>query len=139
MTAEVLSGIAGALLSVLFSYTPGLRRWFDHLGAGDAEAGIEEDGGARKRLVMLGLLVLSAGAIFAGSCAGLPFETPTIACDRAGLLELARILGMAIIANQSIYAISPRPGRRGQAAAPPDPQSLRPLRPRHVSERRGRL
>ena len=55
---EVLSAAAGVLLSLAFSYLPGLNGWF---------ASLE---GTHKRLVMLAALVLVAAGAFALSCAG---------------------------------------------------------------------
>jgi len=48
MSAQLLSAVAGVLLSLLFSYIPGASDWFAALD------------GTRKRLVMLGALVLVA-------------------------------------------------------------------------------
>jgi len=48
MTAEMISASAGILLSLVFSYVPGLSDWFNALD------------GAHKRLVMLAALVLPA-------------------------------------------------------------------------------
>jgi len=95
MTPEELSAIAGIILSVVFSYVPWLRRWFD---------GLDPD---YRRLVMLGLLCLVAtGAYFINY--GLEYVP-------AAAWEYIKILIAAIIANQSAYAVSPRlePRARG--------------------------
>lgn len=102
MSAETLSLIAGTLLSLLFSYVPGAREWFDPLSA------------THKRLTILGLLTISAGAIYGLSCLGWGSAWGvTIPCDQKGVLVLLEQLILAIIANQGVYAISPRvrPGR----------------------------
>ncbi len=113
MQAETISTAAGALLSLLFSYCPGLSGWFAGLG----EAG--QDGGTRKRLVMLALLVLAALGALALSCAGLPAPGAEVDCSRAGVWELAQALAAAVVANQGVYALSPRSrraaGRGGRA------------------------
>lgn len=105
MSSETLSMIAGTILSLIFSYVPGARQWFDPLHA------------THKRLIMLGLLTISAGAVYGVGCLGWGDAWGiTIACDQKGALALFESLILAIIANQSIYAISPqaRPGgRRG--------------------------
>ena len=58
MSSEVLSATAGVLLSLAFSYVPGLSGWF---------ASLE---GTHKRLVMLAALVIVSAGAFALSCAG---------------------------------------------------------------------
>lgn len=56
MSAEQLSLIAGAILSLVFSYVPGVAPWF---------AGLRSE---YKRLLMAGLLLLSAAVVMALSC-----------------------------------------------------------------------
>lgn len=58
MSAEILSGTAGILLSFLFSYTPGLRKWYD------------SKDGETKSLVMLAALVVVSVSVFFLSCYG---------------------------------------------------------------------
>jgi hypothetical protein len=113
MQAETISMVAGVLLSLLFSYCPGLSGWFAALGEE------HQDGGTRKRLVMLGLLVLAALGSLALSCAGLPAPGAEVDCSRAGAWELARALAAAIVANQGVYALSPRPAARAGRAGKP--------------------
>jgi len=65
--------------------------------------------GVYKRLVMLLLLVVvSAGAIIL-ACAGYgeAFQVG-VSCDQVGLTELVKVFLAAVIANQSVYAISPK-------------------------------
>lgn len=91
MTAEQLALIAGAFLSLCFSYIPGLKDWFDPLE------------NKYKQAIMGGLLLVVALAIYGLSCAAvLNYFT----CDKAGLLEVVDILIKALIANQSIYLIT---------------------------------
>ena len=97
MSAENLSLIAGTSLSLVFSYFPGASRWFIQF---DAQA---------KRLIMLGLVMLSAGVAFGLSCLGWGASFGIqLSCDQPGLLGLVRQVVLAIIANQGMYAISPR-------------------------------
>lgn len=97
MTATLLSGIAGVILSLLFSYVPGLNSKF--------AAQSEES----KKLWMLGLLALVAALTFGLSCTkygamiGIPFE-----CTDAGAIELIKILAAAVIANQATFSITPQ-------------------------------
>jgi hypothetical protein len=88
MTGELLSGIAGVVLSLIFSYVPGIKDWFETL-----EPSI-------KQAVMGGLLVVVALAAFGLSCAGLDIG---IVCSGAGAWELARLLLAALVANSSTY------------------------------------
>ena len=97
MSAESLSLVAGTSLSLGFSYIPGARRWFEEF---DPEI---------RRLIMLALLVCSACIVYAFSCLGWAAEWGiSLVCDRSGLFGLIEQLVLAIIANQSIYAITPR-------------------------------
>jgi hypothetical protein len=97
MTAENLSLVAGTTLSLVFSYVPGARSWFERF---DPEI---------RRVFMLALLVCSAGIVYGLSCLGWAVKWGiSLACDRVGLFGLIEQLILAIIANQSIYAITPR-------------------------------
>ena len=96
MSAENLSLTAGTVLSLVFSYIPGAKGWFMRF---DPQV---------KRLIMLGLIALSAGAIYGLACLDWGVELGiTVTCDRPGLFGLLRQAVLAIIANQGIYAISP--------------------------------
>jgi hypothetical protein len=106
MTAETIMLLAGAILSLGFSYVPGLSGWFERLG----EA--EEDGGTRKRLVMLALLVLATGGVYGLACSGWGADFGVaVRCDRPGLAGILTALVAAIVANQSVYKISPKAPR----------------------------
>ena len=97
MTAESLALASGVGLSLVFSYVPGLNAKF---------AQLEPD---YKRLIMLGALFLTALGVFGIACSGW-FEVG-VSCDQAGAIELVKAFVLAMIANQSMYAISP--GRKG--------------------------
>lgn len=95
MNAEELSAVAGILLSLGFSYIPGVNERFAQLSP------------TGKRIVMLAMLAIAALGAFGLSCAGL--ETgAALQCDRSGAWGLARSLAAAIIANQAAFAISPQ-------------------------------
>lgn len=95
MKPELLAAIAGIFLSLLFSYVPKFATWYNPLD------------GTKKRLIMLGLLVVAAGATFGLSCAGIVHG---ITCDQPGALQLASAFIFAMIANQSTNALSPEVG-----------------------------
>lgn len=90
---ESLAMIASVVLSLLFSYIPGLRGWFDQF--------VPE----AKRLIMLILLALTTGAVFGLACAGI---ITGLACTRVGVIDVVWAFILAVIANQSAYAITPR-------------------------------
>jgi hypothetical protein len=95
LTPELLSAIAGVLLSLLASYLPGFSAWFERLEA------------IHKRLVMLGLLAASALAIVGLSCAGLGATFGRVlGCDQGSLILAVQAFLLALIANQSAYLIT---------------------------------
>jgi hypothetical protein len=97
MTAESLSLIAGTILSLAFSYIPGLRERFAALDA------------TRKRLILLGVLLAASAAIYGLACSGWGTVWGiSLTCSRSGLSELIRLTILAIIANQGVYQISPK-------------------------------
>ena len=96
MTADTLSGIVGVLLSLAFSYIPGLNSKF---------AGLEP---VYKRLIMAGLLLICSLAIFGLACVGwLSAYGLELSCDVYGVQKLIGIFIMAMVANQSAYQLSP--------------------------------
>lgn len=115
MSAENLSLTAGTILSLVFSYAPGAKQWFLQF---DQQV---------KRLIMLGLIILSAGAVYGLACLGWGTELGiTLSCDQTGLFGLLRQVVLAIIANQGIYAISPQRTKSAQyPVASPDQDGSR--------------
>jgi hypothetical protein len=93
MTAEELSAIAGVVLSLVFSYVPGVAGWYEKLQAD------------WKRVLMAVLLLAVAGAISGLSCGGV---IDAVECSQAGALGLVKILIAALVANQGTYLISPK-------------------------------
>jgi hypothetical protein len=96
MTAETLSAVAGVVLSLAFSYVPGLAPWFGQLEA------------TYKRLVMAGSLAVVSIIVVALSCWNI---TPLVVCNQAGLVELVSAFLAALVANQAAYLISPKAAR----------------------------
>lgn len=98
MTAETLTAVAGAVLSLAFSYLPGLQGWYAALD------------GTTKRLVMLALLSATAAGCYALACT--PYAAQWgigVSCDAGGAVMLLRLLLSAAIANQAAYSLTPRP------------------------------
>lgn len=97
MSADQLTAIAAAVLSLAFSYVPGLASKYTPLG--------EET----KRLIMLGLLVLVTMGVFGLACSRFgAYLGIALACDEPGLVGLSWTLVLAIMANQSTYLITKR-------------------------------
>ena len=99
MTPEQLLAIAGAVLSIAFLYIPGLREKYALL----------ED--TVKRLIMAGILAGVAAAVYGLACYGfLGFlQAAQVTCDQNGIVELVYAFVLAVIANQSVYGLLPRP------------------------------
>jgi len=95
MKAEELIAIVGAILAVLFAYVPGFANWFNPLGA------------EIKRLIMAGLMVVVAGAIFGLSCAAIILKVP---CTYEGVWGLVIAILTAVISNQAVFSILPKVG-----------------------------
>lgn len=112
MSAETLSLISGTVLSLIFSYLPGAKSWFIPFSA------------QTKRLIMLTLLLVSAGIVYSLSCLGWGTAWDiTVTCDHKGLMGLVEQTVIAIIANQSIFAISPH---IDQQESPPEDSPSEP-------------
>lgn len=101
---EEISGAAGVMLSLGFSYLPGVKDRFDRLEP------------TARRLVMLALLAVVSVGVFALGCLR-PGWLPGVNCSEAGGWELGRIFVVAVIANQAAFEVSPRinAGERRQA------------------------
>jgi hypothetical protein len=93
MTVEQLGALAGVLLSLAFSYVPGLS---------DKYATLDK---VKKSLVMLGLLALVAVGTLLLSCVNI---LSAVACTQAGALSLLSTFVAAAVANQTTYLLSPQ-------------------------------
>jgi putative flippase GtrA len=98
MSPELLSSIAGIVLSLVFSYVPGLNVRF---------ATLRQE---IKRLVMAGLLLLTSVIVFGLGCTswGAAWGI-AVTCDQAGVQTLIASFVAALIANQAAYSITPLP------------------------------
>ena len=93
MTPETLAALAGLLISLAYSYIPGLSDWYS------------AQSGQYKRLLMLASLAVAALVVFGAACLGID---GTVTCDRSGGILLLRVLMFAVVANQSAFLISPK-------------------------------
>jgi hypothetical protein len=91
MSAEQLAAIAGVILSLAFSYIPGLS---------DKWAGVDA---TKKRLIMGGLVIVVAGAAFGLSCGNI---LQMVTCDKQGAMGLVNAIIAALIANQAMFMIT---------------------------------
>lgn len=91
---QTLAAVAGVVLSLLFSYVPGLRDKFDELE------------GTYKRLIMLALLALVSIGIFVLGCAGV---VQGVTCSQDGGWQLVQLFIAAAITNQTAYSFAPKP------------------------------
>lgn len=95
MTAELLAGYAGIILSLAFAYIPGVKEWYDALAT------------QHKAAVMAGLLVVVAVGVFGITCGNL--YDFGIVCGKTGAVDLLKILIAALIANQGAYTLFVKP------------------------------
>ncbi|MGB9673646.1 MAG: hypothetical protein ACPL3P_05870 [Anaerolineales bacterium] len=97
MTVDGLIVLTASIISLIFSYLPGLQTRFGQLN------------GSQKRLIMLAALWIVAIMGYILSCTevggwlALDFD-----CSRTGLYTLLKLLFEALVANQTTYALSPR-------------------------------
>lgn len=97
MSAEVLVGLAGVVLAILFEYVPGLTDWYNQLKNN------------YQRLLMLGMLVVVAGVVFGLNCEGwFAGKIPVVECSQEGIEELIWLVVVAVASNQGTHRILPR-------------------------------
>ncbi len=102
---EFLAMIAGVVLSLLFSYVPKLNTWYAALAT------------EIKQLIMLGLMLVSTGAIFALGCGGI-IPINDFACDQNTAVYFIYTFILALVANQGTYKITPQTIAVRQAKEP---------------------
>jgi hypothetical protein len=95
VSSEWMIIILGAVLSLVFSLTPGLRVWF-------AKQATEV-----KQLFMAGVTLVIAIVVFGLGCYSI-LQTD-IACTAQGVFDLLIIYFMAVAANQGVYKVTPLP------------------------------
>jgi hypothetical protein len=106
MTAEILALVAGVIISLLFSYIPGLNVKFGVLAS------------ETKRVILLGLMLAVGIVAFLLSCTtfGGNFGIPVV-CTQGGLSELIKAFVLAAIANQTTYQLTTEPKSVTEAKA----------------------
>lgn len=96
LTPEIMLGLAAIVLSLTFTYLPGLRTKFAILTP------------ANKALVNLISVTVLAVVMFLGVCTNL-FAIPGITCTNEGIRTLAIYLIIAVGGNQLAYVPSVKP------------------------------
>lgn len=91
ITPELLAALAGAGLSLVFAYVPGVRDWF---------ARLQPD--QRRAVMGLAIIVAAIGALGA-SCVSL---YNAVTCDKDGALILMQCVVSALVANQSVFTLA---------------------------------
>ena len=91
----LISGIAGAVLSLGFTYIPGLSDWY---AAQTKQV---------KQLIMLGCLVLATFGAYAVTCWDL-FSIPGLVCGEPGIKTLIVAFAAAMVVNQATYPLTKR-------------------------------
>ncbi len=96
--STLFPSLAGVLLSLAFAYIPGLEAWYAALSS------------IGKRLVMLGLLALTAVGYVLIGCApfGSQFNVPAEVCSQAGIVAVVQAFLQSLIANQATFLITPK-------------------------------
>ena len=92
MSSELLAGIAGIVLSLVFEYFPGLNSWYNALVDG------------KQKLIMLAALLVSALGVFGLACIG---KSDLVVCDVNGAWVLLEYFVLAVVANQATHRLSP--------------------------------
>ena len=91
---ELLPYLVGVVVSLVFSYVPGLKTWYE------AQSGY-------KSLIMLGVLVLVSAAYFGLGCTNWDIGI-IVTCDKEGLMALLFAFVKIVLANQSTYLLTKR-------------------------------
>lgn len=93
MTPQTLAALAGILLSLIFSYVPGVHDWYARQTS------------ETKSLIMAGCILAVAVGAFALGCAQL---VNAAECSRSGAWQLVQAVVAALVANQGAYVLSPQ-------------------------------
>ncbi len=93
MTQEKLVALVGVVTSLVFSYFPVVKDWFDGQLPNV------------KRLLQVAVALVVSGVVFGLGCAGI---VEGFACTWDGALDAAWLLVAFIVANQATYAVTPK-------------------------------
>lgn len=105
VTPEMLAMVVGVIMSLAFSYLPGVASWYNLLSS------------EWKRVIMLIMLAAVSAVIYGLACGGV---LTGIACSQQGVMDLVQIFIAALIANQSADRVSPKVGLKRTQGPEPD-------------------
>ena len=91
-SADVLTSVAAALLSLAMSYIPGLKDWYAPLTD------------ANKKIIMLVLVLVATIGSLAYACGSADGELT--ACFAKNWLDYLRVFLLAVGVNQGVYRIT---------------------------------
>ena len=98
MTPEMIAGLAGFIISLAFTYIPGLNVKF---------AGLVKE---TQQLIMLALMALVSLGAFGLACAGIAADFGlAVECSQSGAISLFTSFVLAIAANQGTNKVFPKP------------------------------
>lgn len=92
ITEEWMAAAVGLVLTLLFSFFPGLNTWY------------AEKSENYKKMFMAGVLFVTLAAVFGGACLGL---LSGIECTLAGGWQILQLYVIAVVVNQSVFKITP--------------------------------
>lgn len=91
--SEILLGIVGAILSLMFTYLPGLKAWLDSQ--------------LNRGLIMLAFCVLVAAVYFGLACSPWAAALKIIlTCDQNGFVEMLKAVFVIASSNQITYLMT---------------------------------
>lgn len=93
--SEVLYGVVGAVLAILFQYFPGLDAWY------------RAQSSNVKRLVMVGAIAVAGAVFYFASCQGYAWADG-VACEPGSFEALVRVLWPILLGNQTVYPLLPK-------------------------------
>jgi hypothetical protein len=92
--SDLLLAITGIVISLLFSYFPGLKTWY-------------ENQSGKKALIMLGAILVVSLGYFGLACTPLAAKIGIgVACTTDGALIVALAFVKIVIANQATYLLA---------------------------------
>ena len=95
MSVELISALAGIVLSLLMEFVPGFKDWYD------------KQSEQYKRLFMVAALFVVVAGAFGLSCAGLLGLFP---CTGMGVWLAVQAFIAALVANQSVHLVLKKDG-----------------------------
>lgn len=94
LSVNLLVMLSGGALSLGFEYVPRLEGWYGNLDS------------VQKRLLMAGLVALSAVLLFGLSCVNSPYAV--VECSEAGVWQVLEVVFWALMANQTTHKVFKR-------------------------------